>query len=346
MARGGPTITVDEVGVVAERLGVMDDLPRRPRLPRPLKRLLTNPLSLTGVILVAFFAFVAIGAPYIAPPADPDDPYMIPHEGYSQEPRPPNNEHIFGTTQGQYDIFYGVVWGTRTAFQVGLSITAFSVVIGLIVGCVAGYYGGLVEEFIMRIVDIFMAFPFLLATLTLSAVLHAQRGQALILALTGLPVLNRMDFKPSSIALLTGIVALIVFSWMTYARLIRGDILSVKERDYVLAARVVGAGGRRIMLRHVIPNSIFPTLVVASMDMGSYVLAFAALSFLGLGVSRGYADWGQMISYARHWIPNLSKYWYTVFYPGMAIVLFVLGWNLIGDAFRDILDPKLVRGRR
>ena len=117
-------------------------------------------------------------------------------------------------------------------------------------------------------------------------------------------------------------------------------------RALVPAARTLGASHGRILLRHVIPNSIFPTLVVASMDLGTYVLTFAALSFLGVGVSKGYADWGQMISYARHWIPNLSEYWYTVLYPGMAILLFVLGWNLIRDAFRDILDPKLARSRR
>ena len=346
MAQGGQTTVVDDTVSVPEGPAVKPRRWRRFGMPVALRRLLTNPLSLTGLVLVGFFVFVAVAAPYIAPPDDPDDPYMIPHEGYAQEPRPPNDEHIFGTTQGQYDIFYGVVWGTRTAFQVGLTITTISVAFGLIVGSVAAYYGGLVDEVLMRIVDVFMAFPFLLAALTLSAVLHGQRGQSFILAITELPLLSFLDFKPSSISLLTGMVALIAFSWMSYSRLIRGDILSVKERDYVLSARVVGASGPRIMLRHLVPNAIFPTLVVASMDLGTYVLMFAALSFLGLGVSRGYADWGQMISYARHWIPNLSKYWYTVFYPGMAILLFVLGWNLIGDAFRDILDPKLRRVRQ
>lgn len=346
MAQGAQPTVVDDTLSAPEGSTVRARLWGRLKLPVPLRRLLTNPLSLTGLVLVGFFIFVAVGAPYIASPHDPDDPYMIPHEGYAQEPRPPNDDHIFGTTQGQYDIFYGVVWGTRTAFQVGVTITTISVTFGLIIGCVAAYYGGLVDEVLMRIVDVFMAFPFLLAALTLSAVLHGQRGQSFILAITNLPLLRFVEFKPSSISLLTGVVALITFSWMGYSRLIRGDILSVKERDYVLAARVVGAGGPRIMLRHLVPNAIFPTLVVASMDLGTYVLMFAALSFLGLGVSKGYADWGQMISYARHWIPNLSEYWYTVFYPGMAILLFVLGWNLIGDAFRDILDPKLARGGR
>jgi peptide/nickel transport system permease protein len=147
-------------------------------------------------------------------------------------------------------------------------------------------------------------------------------------------------------SLLTGMVALIIFGWTSYARLIRGDILTVKERDYVLSARVLGASDVRIMLRHIIPNAIFPTLVVGSMDIGSYVISFAALSFLGVGAEVGYADWGQMISFARNWMPSLAEYWYILVYPGFAILLFCLAWNLIGDAFRDILDPKLRRVRQ
>jgi peptide/nickel transport system permease protein len=145
--------------------------------------------------------------------------------------------------------------------------------------------------------------------------------------------------------LTTGMIALIAFGWTTYARLIRGDILTVKERDFVMAARSMGAGDFRILTRHVLPNAIFPTLVMASMDIGSYVLNFSALSFLGLGAEIGYADWGQMISFARNWIPRLADYWYIIVYPGTAILLFVLSWNLIGDAFRDIVDPKLRRPR-
>ncbi len=122
--------------------------------------------------------------------------------------------------------------------------------------------------------------------------------------------------------------------------------MSAKTKDYVEAARSIGARDLRILLRHVLPNSLFPVLVVASMDIGSYVITFAALSFLGLGAEKGYADWGQMIAMARNWIPTLSKYWYIIIgFPGGAIVLFVLAWNLIGDALRDILDPRL-RGSR
>jgi peptide/nickel transport system permease protein len=311
---------------VAGAGGVLRNLAHNLRHPpKVLQRLLKNPVSLTGIILVIGFVLIAVLAPVLAPPERPEEPYRIPRDGYLAEPRPPSEEHIFGTTEGQYDIYYGVIWGTRTAFRVGVLITIATIVIGLAVGTASGYFGGLVDEALMRMVEIFMGFPFLLAAITLAAVLGSS------------PRFDRIT---------TGMIALIAFGWTTYARLLRGDILSVKERDYVMAARTVGASHLRIMLRHVIPNSIFPTLVVASMDIGSYVLNFAALSFLGLGAEPGYADWGQLISFARNWMPRLFDYWYIIVYPGVAILLFVLGWNLIGDAFRDILDPKLARGRR
>jgi peptide/nickel transport system permease protein len=127
---------------------------------------------------------------------------------------------------------------------------------------------------------------------------------------------------------------------------VRGDILTVRERDYVLAARVIGAKDTRILLRHILPNAIFPTMVLASLDVGTYVVTFAALSFLGVGTEIGYADWGQIIAFARPFILSLDTYWYIIVFPGLALILFGLGWNLVGDALRDILDPKLrgVRG--
>jgi peptide/nickel transport system permease protein len=313
----------EAAGGAAQRLRSLAHNVRHP--PKFVQRMLKNPVSLTGIVLVAFFVVVAILAPVLAPPERPDEPYRIPRDGYLAEPKPPSAEHPFGTTEGQYDIYYGVIWGTRTAFRVGVLITMATIAIGLVVGTSSGYFGGWLEEVLMRVVEIFMGFPFLLAAICLAAVLGTS------------PRFDRIT---------TGMIALIAFGWTTYARLLRGDILSVKERDYVMAARTLGASHVRIMMRHVIPNSVFPTLVVASMDIGSYVLNFAALSFLGLGAEPGYADWGQLISFARNWMPSLADYWYIIVYPGVAILLFCLGWNLIGDAFRDILDPKLAHARR
>jgi peptide/nickel transport system permease protein len=286
------------------------------------RQLFTRPTSLAGIILIVFFAVIALFAPKLAPPVA-DDPMVMPRDGYRAEPQTPSAEHPFGTTEGQYDVYYGVIWGTRTAFRVGLIITGATMFLGLTVGSVAAYYGGTIDDILMRIVEIVQAFPFLLAALTLASILRARLGAGLAAAM----------------------LALIAFGWPSYARLIRGDILAVKQRDYVVAARAIGASDMRILFRHILPNAIFPTLVIASMDIGSYVLSFAALSFLGLGAEPGYADWGQMISFARNWIPALARYSHILVYPGIAILLFVMGWNLVGDAFRDIIDPRLAGSR-
>ncbi len=306
----------------------------------------TNPLSVTGLILVGLFVLVAIFAPVLAPPVEGTyDPYLIPRDGYGPEPKPPGTVwrlfpppvpgwyqvlsgrdhwvHLFGTTSGQFDIYYGIVWGTRTALFVGVVITAVTVVMGMIVGAISAFYGGWLDDLLMRITEIFLAFPFLLAALTLSAIL--------------VPIFGR-GIWPATIAL-------IAFGWMTYARVIRGEILSARERDYVLAARVVGAKDSRTLVRHIVPNAIYPILVLASMRVGDYVLSFATLSFLGVGTEIGYADWGQIVSFARDWILSLDVHWYIIVFPGVALLLFGLGWNLIGDALRDILDPRLRSAR-
>jgi peptide/nickel transport system permease protein len=294
-------------------------LPPRSRVPAWLSSLLKNPVSITGTVLVVAFALIAIFAPLIAPPPIPSEPYQIPREGFLAEPQPPAQGDLMGTTQGQYDIFYGVVWGSRTAFKIGLIVTGLTFLIGGMVGAVSGYLGGWVDEIIQRIVEIFLAFPFLLAALTLATILGAKIQNGLI----------------------TGMIALVAFGWPGYARLIRGDVLAVKNLDYITAARVVGVPNWQILFRHIIPNSFYSLLVVASLDVGTNVLTFAALSFLGLGTSEGYADWGQLLSYARNWIPTLDTHWWIVVFPGVALLLFVLAFNLIGDAFRDALDPRM-----
>jgi peptide/nickel transport system permease protein len=320
-----------------------------------IKRLLTNPTSLTGIILLFIYIVIAAFASQLAPiPERSRDAYMIPRDGFGSTPAAPGDEHMFGTTEGQYDIYYGVVWGTRTAFRIGVVITIFTTIIGLFIGSISAFYGGWLDELLMRITEIFQAFPFLLAAITLTSVLQTVYGRGQAGPLTFMAQLLSMvtffqspaaDIDPIQLQILTGMLAIIIFGWMTYARVIRGNILAVREFDYALAARTIGAGPMRILFRHLLPNAVFPVLVIASMNIGSYVLTFAALSFLGLGAQRGYADWGQMISFARNWVPSLSTYWWIVVYPGVAIVLFVLAWNLVGDALRDILDPRLTGSR-
>jgi peptide/nickel transport system permease protein len=287
------------------------------------RQLVRNPLSLVGIILILIFIIIAIFAPLIAPTPESHQgrPYMIPRDGYRAAPEPPDEDHIFGTTMGQYDIFYGVIWGTRSAFRVGLVVIGIVLAVGIILGSLAGYFGGIVDEIIMRITDVFLAFPGLILAMAIVAALG-----------------------PS---LKTVIIALSVVSWPSYARLIRGDILQVREEDFIEASRGLGASSSRVILRHALPNAIYPTLIMASLDIGAVVLAAAALSFLGLGAPEGYADWGQLTSFARNWIVGPPgeplKYWYAVTIPGLFILFFVLGWNLLGDAFRDIFDPRLAR---
>lgn len=281
--------------------------------------LMRNPVSLLGVAILVAFTLVAILAPVIAPPQEFQlSPYNTPRAGFVAMPQPPSREAIFGTTQGQYDIFYGVVWGTRTAFKIGLGVVVISVLIGTAVGAIAAFYGGLIDEVLMRIVDVFMAVPFLIAAMVLTALL----GKGLW-AIT---------------------IALTTFGWMGYARVVRSEILRIRELEYVHAARSYGAGDLRLIVLHILPNAIFPVLVLATMATGSMVLSASALSFLGVGTEEGYADWGQFIAYSRDWIVGQSgnpfKFWYTLAFPGAAVFLFVLSWNLVGDALRDVLDPR------
>ncbi|MEW5869194.1 MAG: ABC transporter permease [Chloroflexota bacterium] len=300
-------------------------------------------MSLAGITLIVFFFLTAFLAPWIAPPTNARDPYVVPRDGFSPTPKAPGTvwttrppeapfwfklfgreewTHVFGTTGGQWDLFYGVVWGTRTALKVGITVEGLCLIIGILVGSISAFYGGWIDEILMRITEIFIAFPFLMAALTLSAILT--------------PVIGKGIWPP--------LIAMVAFSWMGYARIIRGEILSVRERDFIMAARVVGVKDRRIILKHIIPNAVYPTIILASLNVGGDVITFAALSFLGIGTEVGYADWGQMISFARNWIPSLATYWYIVVFPGLALALFTLGWNLLGDAMRDIMDPRL-RGR-
>jgi peptide/nickel transport system permease protein len=311
---------------------------------RLLVGLFKTPASIMGFSLIIFFVLVAAFAPVLAPPKATGDPYQIPRDGFSADPKPPGTEwkrnapplpfwwepvtgkqewvHLMGTSAGQYDIYYGIIWGTRTAFKTGLVVMFVTLLIGVIVGAIAAYYGGAIDNIIMRVVDVFLILPGILAALILAAVLTPRIGKSLIPTMT----------------------ALIAFGWMGYSRIVRGDILSVKERDYVMAARVIGVKNYRILFRHILPNAIFPTLVLASLAIGDVVLSFAALSFLGIGTEIGYSDWGQILSFARNYITSLNQFWYILVYPGVTLVLFVLGWNLLGDALRDVLDPRM-RGK-
>jgi peptide/nickel transport system permease protein len=292
--------------------------PRMREIKFTLRRIFKNPSAIIGFSLLLCFTAVAVLAPYIAPPKYRHNPYQMPHKGYSQTPKPPSKTHIFGTTSGQYDIFYGAVWGTRTAFKIGIFVIGIAVIIGVALGIISGYYGGIIDEIIMRIVDIIFAIPLLV--LTMAIVVAFGRGLDKVM------------------------IALAMVKWRDYVRVMRSGILTLRELDYVQAAKVMGVSDVKIMLKHILPNGIYPVLVMASMDIGSMVIVAAFMSFIGLGAPKGYADWGQMVALARNYIvgppDDPLKYWHAIAIPGICIILFVLAWNLIGDALRDAFDPK------
>ncbi len=207
-------------------------------------------------------------------------------------------------------------------------MVGLALLIGITVGAVAGYFGGWLDNVLMRMVDIMLSFP----AIILARILRNPR----------LNVLGNELFIDRLTAL---IIAFTITQWLAYSRLVRGEILSLKEKEFVLSARSLGSGSGRIIWTHVLPNAVFPVLVAASLDIGSVVLSVSALSFLGLGPGVDFADWGNIISYSRDWIMgargNPFKYWWVIVIPSVAITLFVLSWNLLGDAFRDILDPRL-----
>lgn len=246
------------------------------------------------------------------------DPYVMANVIWSKKPVAPSKEYIFGISDGK-DIYYGVIWGTRVGFKIGFIVVLISTIFGLFIGSISAYYGGWVDEVLMRITDVFLSIPFFLAAIVLTTMLGTGLDKVMI--------------------------AMITFRWMAPARLIRGNILQTKNEQYVLASQALGVPDWKIIIKHILPNTIFPVIILASMRMGSLVITAAALSFLGIGAPQGYADWGSILSYARNWMMSSMsdpfQYWYLIFFPGTAMVLFVLSWNLIGDALRDIFDPKL-----
>jgi peptide/nickel transport system permease protein len=288
-----------------------------------LTRILKSPISVAGLVLIIYNITIAVFAPVIAPNwtgIPTPDPYIIPRDpkaGFWLEPNAPNSKYLFGTTSAQVDLYYGCVWGTRFAFQLGLEVIVSTLLIGLILGLLAGYYGGFIDEVIMRFTDIILAFP------------------GLILAMVFVSVLSKSGWTTINAAILS----IIIIGWPGYTRLIRGEVLRVRGEDYVEAARASGASDLRIMTRHILPNSIYSVIIVASLDFGSIVLTAAALSFLGLGSPPGYSDWGRLIFDGVPYAGNGLQYWWTFIYPGIFIILFTLGWNLLGDALRDVLDP-------
>ena len=268
-----------------------------------------NKLMAIGGVLALLIVLVALFAPLIAPyPFDAVHP--------TQTLLAPSRGHWFGTDQLGRDVFSRVVYGARVSPLIAFLVLSFACVVGVPLGVAAGYFGGAIDDVIMRVTDVFLAFPALLLALAIAAVL------------------------PPSVASVTFAVAVTWWPW--YTRLIRGQAASVAGRPYVEGARAAGVSHVRILLRHVLPNSITPLVVQVSLDVSAVILTASALSFLGLGAQDPTPDWGLMVSRGE---PYFQTQWWLVTFPGIAILLTAVAFNLLGDGLRDVLDPRRVPTR-
>jgi len=283
------------------------EVPKIPRGAALRRGLRANPLLVVGAVASACVVIVALLAPLLAPfPADAGTathPFAVLH--------PPSAQHWFGTDNVGRDILSRVLYGARISPLIAFIVLLIAGAIGVPLGLAAGYFGGWLDEVIMRVTDIFLAFPPLLLALAFAAVLPAT--------------------------LTTVIIAIAISWWPWYVRLIRGQAASVAGRPYIEACRALGIRQRRIILRHVLPNSITPLIVQMSLDVGGVILTASALSFLGLGPQDPIPDWGLMVSEGQAYFTTA---WWAVTFPGIAILLTAFAFNLLGDGLRDLLDPK------
>ncbi len=269
------------------------------------RRLLKNKVGVMGLILIGFLLFVAIFAPLLAPHDPLQQNIMLRYQ-------PPSSTNWLGTDEMGRDVLSRIIYGSRISLQVGLLSVGFALVIGVTLGLLAGYYGGIMDMIIMRIMDIMLAFPSILLAIAIVAILGPQLRNAML--------------------------AIGIINIPRFARIIRSSALSIKESEYVTAARGLGAGDVRIIFNHLLPNALTPLIIQTTLSIATAILEAAALSFLGLGAQPPTPEWGAMLSDARS---SLQRAPWVATFPGIAIIFGVLGFNLLGDGLRDALDPKM-----
>ncbi|HMK55569.1 MAG TPA: ABC transporter permease [Dissulfurispiraceae bacterium] len=275
------------------------------------RRFSKNSLSVAGLAIICIIAALAIAAPIVSP----YDPFAI--DVYNVISAP-SAAHLLGTDELGRDILSRMIWGSRVSLSVGFVAVGIATMIGIVVGAAAGYYGKAVDATLMRFVDIMLCFPTLFLILAVIAIIG-----------------------PSIWVIM---VVIGVTGWMDVSRLVRAEILSLKERDFVSAARAIGAGDVRIISRHILPNALSPVFVSATLGVAGAILTESGLSFLGLGVQPPDASWGNILSSGKDYITVGA--WWLSFFPGMAILVTVLSYNLVGEGLRDALDPRLWRSEK
>ena len=278
-------------------------------MKRAVRHFFFNPLSLLGILFIGILLVTGILAPLLAP----YDPIEISPD---RRLTPPNSANWLGTDEVGRDILSRIIHGARISLEIGVTIVFFAAAIGLVIGLISGYFGGVWDQTLMRFTDMFMSFP----TLILATAMTAALGPSLF----------------------NSVLAMIIVWWPIYARLIRSEVLAVKEKEYIRAVKALGANPFKIIFFHVLPNTVDVVVIRASIDFGNAVMFCAALSFIGLGAQPPQPEWGAMVTTGRDYLRDA---WWLVTFPGLAIFLTVMGFNLFGDSLRDFLDPKL-RGER
>ena len=287
--------------------GIARSADREGRALRAAFFLRANPLFAAGMLILALVVVLALIAPLVAP-------YVPTRIDFSQKLMAPGLEHLMGTDVLGRDIFSRVLYGTRTSLLIGVAVLTLSMFLGVPIGLVAGYFGGRTDTLLMRVADVFLAFPPLLLPITITAMLGA--------------------------GLFNAMMALAVSWFPWYARIVRASVIAIKSEPYISAARTLGLPTWRILLRHILPNAWGPAIVQGSMDFGYAILATASLSFIGIGARPPAIEWGLMVAEARQ---TFLAHWWTAAFPGAAIFVTVLAANLIGDGLRDTLDPRSAR---
>jgi peptide/nickel transport system permease protein len=275
------------------------------------RRVFRSPTTVVGATIILLMLGMAIFAPLLVEPNVPS-PYQMPRDWSAIDVPPGSPGHILGTTPTGGDVLYGIVWGARSSLRLAFTVVAITLTIGITVGSIAGYLGGRVDDVLMRIVDVFMTLPELILALAIAAVLG--------------PSFRNI------------ILALAVVGWTQYARVVRGEIMTVRLNEYVDASRVAGESRRRIFLQDVLPNALTPIIVLATLDLGKVVLVGAALSYIGLAEA-GLAEWGNLVSEGSDGVV-VGRWWVATF-AGAMVFLWALSFNLVGDGLRDALDPKM-----
>ncbi|MCO6449215.1 MAG: ABC transporter permease [Caldilineales bacterium] len=299
-----------------------------------LRRFFRQPKNLLALTLVGLFFVAAIFAPILAPSNDPSDPdpYRVAGRFTDRTPHPPSAEAPLGTTPGQFDIYHGIIWGTRSALRFGLFVAVSTALIGIVVGAISGYVGGWANTVSMRFTDAFLAFPAIAGVWLLRQVLPNPDS--------GLEFswfqefLVRLKIDPV-------MATLIIFSWMAYARLININVIQIKQSDHVLAAQAIGVGKTRILIRHILPAALPPAIVLLARDVGAFVLLESAFTFIGVG---GVTEWGNLLVLSRDWVigsaGNPFTYWWTFVPISLTLIFFGFSWNLLGDRINDHLNPR------